>query len=249
MNVLDRTRPALVRFAPRPAAAVRLVCIGLAGTGAALFSSWRSRLPGWVEVVGVRLPGRESRALEAPLTGLADMADLVTGEILAELTGVPLAVYGHCFGGVLGHAIVARLEVEATPTPVRLFAANAPAPGGPRLFGGAELGDEQISGLLAAGAGPAGAFPETELAARADIRAMHAYPPVPVGPLRTPLSVFHATGDQVVPETLCLAWSACTRADFTYRTLPGSHYLLDTALDQVLAGITEDLRLDLGDPE
>ena len=45
----------------------RLLCLPPAGAGAQFFRGWSDALPDGVEVLALRLPGRESRLREAPI--------------------------------------------------------------------------------------------------------------------------------------------------------------------------------------
>ncbi|HEX8055009.1 MAG TPA: thioesterase domain-containing protein, partial [Thermoleophilaceae bacterium] len=69
--------PWVVRFDPRPTAAVRLICLPHAGAGASMYLRWSRALPDWVEVVAVQLSGRETRRRE-PLRHAA-------GELVEDL--------------------------------------------------------------------------------------------------------------------------------------------------------------------
>ena len=52
--------------AKQPAA--RLFCLHYAGGGASIYRQWASRLPTWVEVCAIQLPGRETRMSERGYT-------------------------------------------------------------------------------------------------------------------------------------------------------------------------------------
>ncbi|GIJ62246.1 thioesterase II family protein [Virgisporangium aurantiacum] len=244
----------LVRW-PAPAPRVRLLCVPHAGAGAALFVSWPSRLPAWIEVVGVRLPGRESRRREPPLTSLDAMADDVL-ERLGELgDDLPVAVYGHCSGALAALRITERLvRLGCRPVP-RLFVSSAPSPSRPGIGEPVHLLSRShlIRYLDDAGAGRFGdadvdeVFRLTEPAIRADFQAFETAVPLPVSALPVPITVFRARHDRVVSEASSHDWAGRTSRGVTRRVLPGRHFLLDTATADVLAGIRVDLTDDLTD--
>lgn len=70
---------------PRPGARLRLVCLPCAGGGTAVFRGWPARLPADVELLAVRLPGRESRIRERPYRDgeplTRELARLLTEEV------------------------------------------------------------------------------------------------------------------------------------------------------------------------
>ncbi|MCA9540674.1 MAG: hypothetical protein KC620_17365, partial [Myxococcales bacterium] len=53
-----------------PQATRRLICLPHAGGGSAAFARWRGALPADIELSALRLPGRETRLSERPLTHL-----------------------------------------------------------------------------------------------------------------------------------------------------------------------------------
>src|SRR6185437_15242868 len=70
LQLPQMTTPWLYRqpAAPPGSARMRLVCFPYAGAGPSVFRTWGSRLPTGVELVALRLPGRESRFTETPYT-------------------------------------------------------------------------------------------------------------------------------------------------------------------------------------
>src|SRR5512139_3085085 len=90
----------LVRPRPDDTAMVRLVCFPYAGAGTAVYHGWADVLPPGVEVLLVRLPGREVRIKEPPFTSLAALVQAFA-PILAERLEGPFAFFGHSMGGLI----------------------------------------------------------------------------------------------------------------------------------------------------
>lgn len=65
----------LARVDFRPAVALRLVCFAHAGSGAAPFIRWASKLPERVALCPIRTPGRETAWREPPLRDVPGLAD------------------------------------------------------------------------------------------------------------------------------------------------------------------------------
>jgi surfactin synthase thioesterase subunit len=243
-------RPTVIPFRGTEPPAVRLLCIGHAGTGAAMFNPWRKALPPWVEVLGVRLPGRESRNGDAPLTELAPMVDMIIDDLTAMDTSVPLACYGHCFGGVLGYHLVRRLEQDDELDLVHLLVSSAPDP---RTASGdgdpvhRKTTAELVAFLTTTGAMPPDSRTSADLmtlmepAIRGDFQAIETIPDARHTVIRTPITVLRGAGDTILPDAVSRGWATCTTGDFSLRILPGGHFLLDTALPRVQAVIASRL--------
>lgn len=82
-----------------------LLCLPQAGSGCGQFRSWQQLAGEAVTVLGVQLPGREERWLDPP----PESVDEVTADVAAALPAVPIVVYGHSLGGLLGYEITRRL--------------------------------------------------------------------------------------------------------------------------------------------
>ncbi|NUK01331.1 thioesterase [Streptomyces lunaelactis] len=235
-----------------------LLCLPPAGAGCHQFRTWQQRLSGTARVLGVQLPGREDRWHEP----LPDTVEEVVEAVAAELgtavgPGVPLVVYGHSFGGLLGYE-VARLS---TGTPYALVVSGCPAPGswgvGGRRGAGAgsgsgsgEVDDAELERLLDTGDLDPGLFDEDSHTLmiemlRKDAGLSRTYTPRAQPPLQLPLYVWGADDDETVrPEELD-AWRAVTEGPFHRHRIPGGHNAVlhrpDPLLAQ-LAGLLDDAR-------
>ncbi|MFI9208637.1 thioesterase II family protein [Streptomyces sp. NPDC053253] len=226
-------RKVLVDFgSPEPAPRrLRLLCIAHAGAGAAPFGPWSGLVPDWISVVGVRLPGRESRLRENVLTSMEDVARHIADQ-LAGHTG-PVALFGHCFGGPVAFRVGQLLENARECDVVRLITASAPVPG--RVPAGRlthELSsDDLYASLVAAGAmsdGPNGRsiFELTEHAIRADFQAFETWSAQDFGRIRAPILTVNGEDDRVLGGDSSDEWASLTEGRFTSRSTPGGHFLL-----------------------
>jgi surfactin synthase thioesterase subunit len=113
---------------PRPDAAVRLFCVPCAGAGPATLHDWPTGLPSFVDMVGVRLSGRELRLTEEPVAAMADVMDGLTGAIDPWLDR-PIALYGHSLGSSIAYELGRWLhEHRPDHRPVLLAVAAGRAP-------------------------------------------------------------------------------------------------------------------------
>jgi medium-chain acyl-[acyl-carrier-protein] hydrolase len=102
-------RPKSVTNAPR----LRLFCFPYAGGWPGVFRPWAARLPSDVELVAVRMPGRESRFAEQPYTDWSTLTN-DAAEALQPLLDVPAVFFGHSFGGMLAYEIACVLSAQDT---------------------------------------------------------------------------------------------------------------------------------------
>ena len=103
----------------RPHASMRLYCFASAGAGAGAFARWGSAAPDDIEIVGIQLPGRESRLAEMPLRSLREIAAAVA-PIIASGDDRRFALFGHSAGARLATHVSLRLT-HARHRPVHVF--------------------------------------------------------------------------------------------------------------------------------
>src|SRR5262249_45157383 len=76
----------------------------------------------------VRLPGREGRFCEPPLSDVAAIVDDVVGS-LARSADVPFAFFGHSMGALIAFETARTLRRRGRPLPRALVVSAFPAPG------------------------------------------------------------------------------------------------------------------------
>ena len=246
-------RPWLAFRRPQPRPEVRLFCFPFAGGGASLFRTWADRLPAWVEVCPVQLPGREARINEPPFTSVeALVGPLRRG--LAPLLDRPFAFFGHSMGAAIAHRLTVHLRDQGGPQPVLLAASGRQAPQlqplDPPFY---DLpGEAFVARLRNLQGTPAEVLAHAELmelllpALRADFTLNDTYRP-PLGePLAMAVSAFGGEGDAHVSREGLAAWEVTTCGRFRLRMLPGDHFFLRTAPETLLAALQSDLAAALG---
>ena len=220
---------------PRPDARLRLYCFAHAGAGASTFLSWSAAAPPDIEIAAVKLPGRESRLDEKPLTRLSEMAKLTT-EALAGSAGRDFALFGHSAGGKLAIHVTANLESMGLLAR-HTFVSGAPANVAVEpIF---NLAHDEFLEAIARRFGPLppqiADDPEVlrifERPLRADLEAL-ATDDLPPRTLVTPISVIRGLRDWVIkPEEMAgwRDWSPSPNYEvvdadhFSYRTNPAPY--------------------------
>lgn len=112
---------------PRPGAALRLICLPHAGSGAAVFHPFASLLPDSIEMMAVQLPGRETRLAEAPFRRMEPLIDALLHEIQGALRR-PFAFFGHSMGALIAFELTRALRRHGMPLPQTVVVSGRRAP-------------------------------------------------------------------------------------------------------------------------
>jgi len=240
----------LSRPRPDPDAPLRLWCFPYAGAGAAAWHPWAAPLAGTAEVVAIRLPGRESRLMETPVTRIAPLAEALAAEI-APYSHEPYALCGHSMGALLAYETARRLRAAGRPGPRALIASGARAPHCPRtepdLHGLpddafiAEV-DRRYQGI------PRELLANREFldlflpALRGDLAVFESYQHEPGEPLAAPLLGLGGTNDPRVSREQTAAWRDHTTGAFELEFFEGGHFFTQNQLAAVTARVSQFLR-------
>jgi surfactin synthase thioesterase subunit len=213
----------LVPFAPVGAKPV-LVCLPQAGSGCGVFRSWQE-LHGDLTVVGVQLPGRENRFTDPPPDSFADaVAEIVTALVATVPAGLPIVLFGHSLGGLLGYEVARALPDTHTPEALVVAASRPPHLSG-RAAGsmGADGGLEVFANLLSAREldDDVRELVLEVLAQDAELSATYTDPggaPVPC-----PLHAWGGDADEIVTADHVAGWAGYTEIIFHTRQFAGGH--------------------------
>ncbi|MGD1225753.1 thioesterase II family protein [Streptomyces krungchingensis] len=238
--------------AARPAR-VRLVCLPHAGGNAQLFHGWPGRLPGDVEVLAVRYPGRQERMTERCVESMDELADEVA-RALDTYRDVPLALFGHSMGAAVAYEVAARLEATG-PGPVQVFlsARNAPHRATRTVLHRAadDVLLASVRRLGSLGGDPYGVPELRELllpVLRSDYRLIETYAPPNPPVLRTPITAYAGAADPGCDVERVSAWAELTTGGFDLRSFPGDHFYLAPQEAELTADIAARLARPTGAP-
>jgi medium-chain acyl-[acyl-carrier-protein] hydrolase len=240
--------PWIVRFKPRPAAALRMFCFSYAGGSAHAFGQWAQSIPSQVEVVGIQLPGRGARMFEPAFTSLPTLVHDVSVAMLPYLNK-PFVLFGHSMGTLISFELARYLRARGIPKPLHLFVSGS---GSPRHRDRTRLrstmsDDELIEELISLNGNATEVLTDTELmrimlpTIRADFKVCETYVYRPSTPLEFPVTAFGGVEDVEVPEERLQLWEEETSARFSLHMFPGSHFYLHTARVLLLEALTKEL--------
>jgi len=230
-----------VPFGDAAHARLRLYCFPFAGGGARAFRSWPDRLPDDIAVVGIRLPGRESRVREAPYEAWPDLLESLAEALAAEAPQGPYALFGHSLGARIAYESTHRLAVSGVRLPETLAISACPAPTTPprwpRIY---DLDRDSLRERLRALDGIPTDILENDVifrvfepVLRADLKLADVWQPTR-NPVDVPIAAFCGEQDEVAPCPDMAAWAQQTRSAFARRTFPGGHFFLRSAEAEVV---------------
>lgn len=242
----------LLRPAPRPDAAARLILFHHAGGSGNFYRHWAGALPEHVELVIVVLPGRE-RLRTLPFITDFEEAVRGAGAELASCLDRPFVVFGHSLGAHLAYRVLSRLEPGQAELLCHFVPSANHAPSWFQHVGLAPLSqqqdDEFMASFVARGAVPAQVvqtpgFLELLLPIfRADQLLGESIGKVPGVPkLDCPITAVGGQ-DDVFDRKVLEGWREIAGGPFAVRMFSGGHFYLDQALpalcDLLVASLAE----------
>ncbi len=102
-------------------------CLPYAGGNASIYRDWHARMPAWLELVPLNLPGRGVRQRMAPLAEIDALIALLADDVRPWLER-PFAIFGHSMGALLGLELAHALRREAGVSPAWLGVSACRAP-------------------------------------------------------------------------------------------------------------------------
>lgn len=199
-------------------------------------------------MIGIRLPGRESRLREPPLRTISEIVAALVADLPPWLDR-PHAWFGHSFGAVIAYETCLALRQTRLPSPVRLLVSSRRAPHLPprtRPVHEAPL-PEFVRRLRDLNGMPPQILNDEEVMAsllpmlRADFAAIETYTYQAASPLDCPISVYAGQDDPFVMTSELPPWQEHTTASCSVRVFTGGHFFLRDAFEPVLSLIASEL--------
>ncbi len=215
-----------------------------------VYARWRRKLPAWLQVRPVELPGRGARYGEALHTDLQALARQLASEQRLAASG-PYALLGHSLGALLAFELAHELQALGCPAPVALFACGTAAPTRREDYGDKHWRDpksdaELIDELRELQGTPEEVLANQELMSltlpilRADFLLCGHYTYRQRPPLRCPVYVLAGEADRANEEQL-LAWGTESLGPFDLQMFAGGHFFIHEQEDPVLDALTRRL--------
>lgn len=211
---------------------VPLYCLPYAGSSASMYVRWKRRLPSWIEVIPVELPGRGRRMAEPLEVTLPALLERIALDVRPE-PSQPFAVFGHSLGAILAFELAARLEAHGlTPSLVFASGTGSPTTRDRERFAALVTDAELRAELLRLDGTPQHVLADPELmeltlpVLRADFQVAASYSATPGRTLRAPLVALGGTSDPTTSSAAIAAWREQTRGDFAMHLLPGGHFFI-----------------------
>lgn len=231
----------IARARPNPGARLRLFCVPFAGGGETVFRTWWQALPDDIEVCAVRLPGRDARRRESPISRITPLVCALV-DAIAPAVAQPYALYGHSMGARVAFELVRELRRRGRPEPAVLVVSGRAAPHCPvRDPMHALPTDALIARLRQLGGTPEAVLREPELMAmflpvvRADLAVNEVEDHRPEPPLGCSIAAFGGAVDERCTRDELDAWRQQTRGEFTLEIFPGGHFFVQTAREPLAA--------------
>jgi medium-chain acyl-[acyl-carrier-protein] hydrolase len=219
---------------PRPDPTARLLCFHHAGGSPSAFRPWVDDLPAHVEMLVVRLPGREARLRETALTRVPDIVAPLAKAMAPLSEGIRVVGFGHSLGAMLAFEFARELRRQGLPSLAALVVSGRNAPGFGRQLSLHTLDDRELVAEVQRiyGGIPQAILDEPELlkltlpVLRADLTLNETYILEPESPLDCPIEAYAGIDDPRVGAAGLEAWRQHTRASFEWAQVEGEHFYL-----------------------
>lgn len=219
---------------PRPDPTARLLCFHHAGGSPSAFRPWLDDLPAHVEMLIPRLPGREARLRETPLTRVPEIVGPLAEAIAPLMEGMRVVAFGHSLGALLAFEFARELRRRSLPKLAALVVSGRNAPGFGRQLALHQLPDRELVAEVQRiyGGIPQAILDEPELlkltlpVLRADLTLNEAHVLEPESPLDCPIRAYAGVDDPRVGAVGLEAWGQQTTESFEWAQVEGEHFYL-----------------------
>jgi surfactin synthase thioesterase subunit len=224
-----------------------LFTLPCAGASATMYLRWRRRLPAWIQMQPVELPGRGGRLYEESGKTFEVLAARLCDEL--EMNRPQrYALFGHSMGALLAYRIVHCLLARKRTLPVALLVSACAAPSQQdwKRYAGKGSDASLIADLRKQNGTPEEVFESPELLSmtlsllRNDYRvcASYRYKELPLLPV--PIHVFGGRNDEIHPSRLT-AWRDESSGKVSIDWFDGGHFFLRQQEDAFLPILVQRL--------
>ncbi len=242
------TGPWFPYWKPNPAARLRLFCFPFAGGSASTFHRWAlAGLSKEVDALAVQYPGHETRMREPLHHRVPDMVEAL-GPVIQPLLDRPYAFLGYSLGCLVSLELAHWLRRQGAPAPVGMLLAACTPPHQRKTRGRYTLPDKDfIADFNRYGGMPAAVLASKELmelmmpVLRADIEQVDEYSVPTEPPLSLPFALWGGQEDTNPSPQGLEGWRDFTTGSVELQVLPGGHFFILSAGDQLRKGVEQKL--------
>ncbi|MBL8271348.1 thioesterase II family protein [Steroidobacter sp.] len=229
---------------------ISLLCLPCGGASATMYARWRLRLPRWIQLLPVEMPGRGARAAEPFSSNFDELVEQLCLEHAHALER-PYALFGHSMGGLLAYGMAIRLQQWRKRLPVMLFTSASSAPASADWRQHRRVSDAVLMNALRRyGGTPEDVFESPEMlrlamdALAADYRLCNSFEYRGPAYLPVPLRVFAGQEDEIPPARL-EGWRRETSASYSLHWFSGGHFYLRPQERTVVRLVEKELCAEL----
>jgi surfactin synthase thioesterase subunit len=238
----------LVHLTEPQSPAARLVCFPHAGAGVAAFHPWLEHVRDDIELIAVRLPGRE-RLFEQATAGDMILIGKSIGDIISEtFPAGPVGLFGYCAGAFAAFETARRMTENKTPPALLAVCSQVAPQDNTSDIAVHDLPAEQLRDFMRIKGGTEPLVIEheefwsiAEPAIRADYRAVETYSTGAEPRISCDIVAFRGADDDEVPAEALGTWADVTTGEFSALELDGGHFLLRSNAAGVLARVERRL--------
>lgn len=216
------------------------------GASVSKFRDWATALNGFVEVIGIQLPGREERFGENLLFTSKEVSDSLI-KVFPEYLDRPFMMMGHSMGGILAFDFINCLKKNNYKLPQHFLVSGKGAPHLPNpnklLYNLPQ--HEFVEELIKYNGIPMNIIDKPEIMefflpiVQADFSISDTYVYTSTPPLSCPITAFGGTKDPFVKEEYIKEWKNHTKSFFEYQMFEGGHFFL---IEEAARPIIEKIR-------
>jgi surfactin synthase thioesterase subunit len=199
-------------------------------------------------LIGVRLPGRESRLAEAPFERMGPLV-MALADAIEPYLDQPYAFFGHSMGAVVAFELARELRRRGEPLPQTLIASAARAPQFRRnhVPQPAPSREQFLEELRRLESVPADVLEDPAMlrailpALESDTELYRNYVYSEDAPFAFPIRAYGGAEDVNIRREHLEGWGEQTTGPSSVRIFPGGHFYLNSARAEFDAALAEDL--------
>jgi surfactin synthase thioesterase subunit len=223
-----------------------------------MYLRWKRRLPSWIQVEPIELPGRGGRLHIEPPENFNDLTAELCKELEERIAESPkrierYALFGHSMGALLAYRVAHWLQAERRRLPVALLVSACAAPSRQdwRRYADKKTDASLIAELRKQNGTPEEVFENPELLTMtlgllgADYRVCASFLHQDLPPLTLPIHVFGGRVDGIQAAEL-EAWQREGAGSFSLDWFEGGHFFIRQNEDAFLSVLAHRLAGNAG---